>query len=120
MKIECESSPPNSVLYSWRMSNLCFVSVTMTSSSTSSNGMDRFRSVLASADATFTFSKGADAFVVLRLIAKQAVIVGVGTWFLTTRFLCTLSLIFCSNERVVHVGFGGEFGHGLVTKQCIK
>ena len=82
--------------------------------------MDRFKSVLASADATFTLSKGAGAVVVLHLIAKQAVIVDSGTWFLMTRFLCTLSLIFCSNEQVVHVGFGGEFGHGLVTKQCIK
>ena len=82
--------------------------------------MDRFRSVLASADAIFNFSKDADAVVVLHLITKQSVIVDVGTRFLMTRFLCTLSLIFCSNEQVVDVGFGGEFGHRLVTKRRIN
>ena len=109
MTIEFGLLPPNSNSYSWRMSNLCFVPVMMTPSLTSSEGMDRFKSVLVSADGTFTFSKGADAVVVLHLIAKQAVIVDVGTWFLTTRFLFTLSLIFCSNEQVVHVSFGGKF-----------
>ena len=33
-----------------------------------------------------------------------------------TRFLCTLSLIFWSNEQVVHFGFGSEVGRSLVTK----
>ena len=94
---------------------MSFVPVTMTLSSTSSEGMDRSKSILAKADATFTFSKDADAVVVLHLIAKQSVIVDVGTLSLMTRFLCTLSLIFCSNKHCVHVGFGGEFGRGLVT-----
>ena len=117
MTIDFEVSPQNSALYSWRMSILCFVPVTMTSSSTSSEGMERSKSILVKADATFIFSKDADAVVVLHLIAKQSVIVDVGTLSLMTRFLCTLSLIFCSNEHCVHVGFGGKFGRGLVTSK---
>ena len=109
VKIEFGLSPLNSDSYSWRMSILCFVPVTMTSSSTSSKGRDRCKSVVASAEATLTFSVDAGAVVALRLISGQSVVVDVGTWFLVTRFLCTLSLIFCSNEQVVHVGFGGEF-----------
>ena len=74
-------------------------------------------SLLAKADATFTSRKDtdADAIVVLCRFVVQAVIVGVGTCVLMTRFLCTLSLIFCSNEQGIHVGFGSEVGCGLVT-----
>ena len=86
----------------------------MASSSTSSKGMDRFISDLASAKATLTFNKGAVAVVVLHLIPEQAVILDVGTWLLMTRFLCTLSLIFWSNEWVVHVGLCCKYGQGLV------
>ena len=99
---------------------LCFFPVIITSSSTGSEGMNGSKTVLAKADATFTFCKDADAVVVLHLLSKHYVIVNVGTLFLMTRFLCILSLIFCSNEHGVHVGFGGKFGHGLVTKQCIN
>ena len=72
---------------------------------------------MAKADATFTCSKDsdADADVVIRRFVVQAAIVGVGTCVLMTRFLCTLSLIFCSNEHGVHVGFGDKVGRGLVT-----
>ena len=75
------------------------------------------KSILANADATFTFSKDADAdaVVVLCRIVVQGAIAGVGTCVLLTRCLCTLSLIFCSNERVVHVGFCGKVGRGLVS-----
>ena len=74
-------------------------------------------SLLAKADATFTCSKDtdADAVVVLCRFVVQAAIVGVGTCVLMTRFLCTLSLIFFSNEQGMHVGFGGKVGRGLVT-----
>ena len=89
----------------------------MTSSSTSSEGMDRPKSFLAKADAAFTCSEDtdADSVKVLPWFVVQAAIVGVGTCVLMTRFLCTLSLIFCSNKHGVHVGFGGEVGRGLVT-----
>ena len=115
-------SPPNSSSYSWRMSILCFVPLTMTSSLTGSKGMDMSKSILAKADATFNFSKDADAdaVVVLCWFVVQASIVGGGTCVLMTRFLCTLSLIFCSNEQVVHVNFGGKVGRGLVTKRRIN
>ena len=110
-------SPPNSSSYSWRMSILCLVPVTMTLSLTGSEGMDMSNSLLARADATFTCSEDtdADAVVVLRRFVVQAAIVGVGACVLMTRFLCTLSLIFCSNEQGMHVGFGGEVGRGLAT-----
>ena len=101
---------------------MCFVPVTMTSSLTGSEGMDISESLLAKADATFTCSKDtdADAVLVLRRFVLQAAIVGVGTCVLMTRFLCTLSLIFCSNEQGMHVGFGGEVGRGLVTERRIN
>ena len=76
-------------------------------------------SLLAKVDATFTCieDSDADADVVIRRFVVQAAIVGVGTCVLMTRFLCTLSLIFCSNEQGMHVGFGGEVGRGLVTER---
>ena len=94
---------------------MCFVPVTMTSSWTGSEGMDMSKSLLAKADATFTCNEDTDAddVVVLRRAVVQAAIVSVGTCVLMTRFLCTLSLIFCSNEHGIHVGFGGEVGRGL-------
>ena len=118
MTIEFGVSPPDSVLYSWRMSILCFVPATMTSSCTGSEGMDVSEFLLARADATFTFSKDsdADADVVICRFVVQASIVWVGTCVLMTRFLCTLSTIFCSNEQGMHVGFGGKVGRSLVTK----
>ena len=92
-------SPPNFSSYSSRILILCFVPVTMISSLTGSEGMEMSESLLAKADATFTCSKDsdADADVVIRRFVVQAAIVGVGTCVLMTRFLCTLSLIFCSN-----------------------
>ena len=101
---------------------MCFVPVTMTSLLTGSEGMDMSKSLLAKADVTFTCSKDtdADAVVVLRRFVVQAAIVGAGACVLMTRFLCTLSLIFCSNEQGMHVGFGGEVGRGLVTKRRIN
>ena len=77
-------------------------------------------SLLARADASFTCSwdTDADAVAVLRRIVVQDAIAGVGTCVLVTRYLCTLSLIFCSNERGVHVGFCGEVGLGLVSGRC--
>ena len=79
-------------------------------------------SLLAKTDATFTCRKNSDSDsdVVIHRFVVQAAIVGVGTCVLMTRFLCTLSLIFCSNEQGMHVGFGGEVGHGLVTERRIN
>ena len=101
---------------------MCFVPVTVTSSLIGSKGMDMSKSLMAKADVTFTCSKDtdADAVVVLRWFGVQAVIVGVGTCVLMTRFLCTLSLIFCSNEQGINVGFGGNVGRGLVTRRRIN
>ena len=89
----------------------------MTSSSTSSEGRDRPKSVLASADATLTLSEGAGVVIVLLWVTGQAAVVGVGGCFLMTRSLCTLSIIFCSNEQI-YAGFGGKVGK-LADKQCI-
>ena len=96
---------------------MCFVPVTMTSLLTGSEKIKMSESLLAKADESFTCSKDtdADAVVVLRRFVVQDAIVGVGTCVLMTRFLCTLSLILCSNEQGMHVGFGGEVGRGLVT-----
>ena len=101
---------------------MCFVPVTMTSLWAGSEGMCMSASLLARADATFTCSKDsdADADVVIFRFVMQAAIVGVGTCVLMTRFLCTLSLIFCSNEQGMHVGIGGEVGRGLVTERRIN
>ena len=81
-----------------------------------------FESLLAKADATFTCSEDtdADAVVVLPRFVVQTAIVGVSACVLMTKFLCTLSLIFCSNEQAMHVGFGGEVGRVSVTKWCIN
>ena len=80
--------------------------------------MNRPKSVLASADATFTLSEGADVVLVLRWVARQAVVVDVGGWILMTRSLCTFLMILCSNG-LVYTGFGGEVGQ-MVPKQCIN
>ena len=66
--------------------------------STSSEGRDRSKSVLASADATFTLSKGASLVHVLRSVDGQAAVFGAGGFFLRTRLLCTLLAICCLNE----------------------
>ena len=96
---------------------MCFVPATMTSSLTGTEGMEMSESLLARADASFTWSEdtGVDAVVVLRRIVEQDAIAGVSSCVLVTRFLCTLSLIFCSNEHGMHVGFCGKVGCGLVT-----
>ena len=101
---------------------MCFVPATMKLSLTGSEEMEMSESLLARADASFTWNKdtGVDAVVVLRRIVVQDAMAGVGSCVLVTRFLCTLSLIFCSNERGMHVGFCGEVGCGLVTRwHCI-
>jgi hypothetical protein len=74
-------------------------------------------SLLARADASFTCSKDTDnvAVAVLRWVAVQDAITGACTCVLVTRFVCALSLIFCSNERGMHVGFCGKVGRDLVT-----
>ena len=74
---------------------MCFVPVTMTSSLTSSKGMDRPESVLVSAEATLTLSEGADVVIVLRWVAGRAAVVAGGGWILVTRSLCTLLMIIC-------------------------
>ena len=81
----------------------------MTSLSTSSEGKDRPKSVLDSADATLTLSEGAGVVKVLRWVDGKAAVLDVGGCFLMTRSLCTLSIIFCSNEQI-YAGFGGKFG----------
>ena len=70
----------------------------MTLSSTSSEGRDRSKSVLASADATFALSEGASVVHVLRSDDGQDAVFGAGGFFLRTRLLCTLLAICCSNE----------------------
>ena len=96
---------------------MCFVPVTMTSSLTGSEGMEMSESLSAESAAIFPYSEDtdADAVVVLRRFVVQDAIVGVGTCVLVTRIFCTLSLIFCSNEQGMHVGFCGKVGRGLVT-----
>ena len=96
---------------------MCFVPVTMTSFSTSSEGKDKPKSVLASADATLTLSEGAGVVNVLRWVDGQVSVLGVGGCFLRTRSLCTVSIIFCSNEQI-YTGFGGKVGQ-LVPERCI-
>ena len=54
---------------------------TMTSSSTSSEGRVRPKSVLASADATLTLSEGACVVTVLRSVGEQAAAMGAGGFF---------------------------------------
>ena len=97
---------------------MCFVPVTMTSSLTSSKGRDRHKSVMASADATLTLSEGAGVVNVLSWVGGQAAALVVGGCFLRTRSLCTLSIIFCSNEQI-YAGFGGKIGQ-LVPERCIN
>ena len=86
---------------------------------TGSEGMEMSKYLLARADASFPCSGeiDADVAVVLRQIVVQDAIAGVGTCILVTRCLCTLSLIFCSNERGVHAGFCGKVGRGLVIRR---
>ena len=90
----------------------------MTSSLTSSEERDRPKSVLASADATLTLSEGAGVVKVLRWVNGQAAVLDGGGCFLRTRSLCTLSIIFCSNEQI-YAGFGGKVGQ-LVPEWCIN
>ena len=89
----------------------------MISLSTGSEGMEMSKSLLARADASFTCIKDtdADAVVVLRRIVVQDAIAGIRTFVLVTRCLCTLSLIFCSNERGVHAGLCGNLECGLLS-----
>ena len=116
--IDLGKSTLNSALYSWRICVLCLVLVTMTSLSTSSKGRDRPKSVMASADATLTLSEGAGVVNVQRWVDGQAAALGVGGCVLRNRSLCTLSVIFCSNEQI-YAGFGGKVRQ-LVPKQCIN
>ena len=89
----------------------------MASTLTSSKGRDRPKSVMTSADATLTLSEGAGVVNVLRWVDGQASALGVGGCFLRTRSLCTLLIIFCSNEQI-YASFGGKDGQ-LVPERCI-
>ena len=95
-----------------------FVPVTMILLLTSSEGRDRPKFVLASVDATLTFSEGASVVDVLRSVDGQAAVLGAGGFPLRTRLLCTLSAIFCSNE-LIYAGFGGMVGK-LAPEQCVN
>ena len=88
----------------------------MTSLLTSSEGRDRPKFVLASADAALTLSGGASVMNVMRSVNGQAAVLGAGGFFLRTRSLCTLSAICCSNEQI-YAGFGGKVGQ-LAPEQC--
>ena len=56
----------------------------------------RPKSILASADATLTLSKGACVVTVLRSVGGQAAAIGASGWFfLRTRSLCILLAICC-------------------------
>ena len=90
----------------------------MTSSSTSSKGRDRPKSVFASADANLTLSKGASVLKVLRSVNGQAAVLGASGFFLRTRSLCTLQEICCSNEQI-YTGIGGKVGQ-LAPEQCVN
>ena len=94
------------------------VPVTMTSPLTSSEERDGPKFVLASADATLTLSKGASVVNVLHSVNAQAAAMGSGSFFLSTRSMCTLSAICCSNEQIC-TGFGGKVGQ-LAPEQCIN
>ena len=97
---------------------MCLVPVMMTSLSTSSEGRDRPISVLASADATFTLSKGAFVVTVLRSVNGQSVAMVAGGFVLRTRSLCTFSAICCSN-KLIYVGFGSRVGQ-LAPEQFVN
>ena len=89
---------------------MCFFPVTVTSSSTSAEGRDRPKSVLASADVTLTLSKGASIVSDALSAGGLAANFGAGGWcFLRTRPVCNLSAICWSNEQI-YVGFGGQVG----------
>ena len=97
---------------------MCCFPFTMTSSSTSSEGRVRPKSVLASADVTLALSKGACVVTVLRSVSGQAAAMGAGgCFFLRTRSLCILSAICCSNKQI-YAGFGGKVGP-LAPKLCV-
>ena len=95
-----------------------FFPVTMTSLLTSSDGWDRPKSVLTSADAILTLSKGASVVNVLQSVNGQAAAMGASVFFLRTRSMCTLSAFFCSNEQI-YAGVGGKVGE-LAPKQCVN
>ena len=60
---------------------MCFVPVTMTSLSASSEGSDRPKFVLASAYATLTLSRGASVVNMLCSVNGQAAVLGAGVFF---------------------------------------
>ena len=89
---------------------MCFFPVTITLAPTSAGGGDRPKSVLASADATLTLSEGASVASGTFSVGGPAATFGAGGWcFLSTRSVCTLSAICCSNEQI-YAGFGGQVG----------
>jgi hypothetical protein len=90
----------------------------MTSLLTISEGRDRPRFVLASADATLTLSGGASVVNMPQSVNGQAAVLGAGSFFLKTRLLCTLSEICCSNQKI-YAGVGGKVGQ-LAPKQCVN
>ena len=85
-----------------------FVPVMMTSSSTSSAGKYRSLLVLASAEATLTFSENAAAWP--RGSTNVATLVVIAELFFITGFLCNLLFIACSKESVGQINLGGEQG----------
>ena len=96
---------------------MCAFLLMMTSSSTSSEGRDTYRSDLASVDATLTLSVGASVVDVLRWANGKGAVLGADGFFLRTRFLCTLFAICCSNGQI-YAGFGGSVGQ-LAPELCI-
>ena len=89
---------------------MCFFPVTITSYPTSAGGRGRPTSVLASADATLTLSEGASVASGALSDDGPAATFGAGGWcFLSTRSVCTLLVICCSNEQI-YAGFGGQVG----------
>ena len=81
-------------------------------------GGDRPKSVLASADATLTLSEGASVASGALSVGGPAATFGAGGWcFLSTRSVCTLSAICCSNEQI-YAGFGGQVGTPAL-KHCV-
>ena len=89
---------------------MCFFPVMITSSPTSTDGRDRPKSVMASADATLTLREGASVASGVPSVGGPAATFGAGGWcFLSTRSECTLSAI-CRSNAQIYAGFGGQVG----------
>ncbi len=76
-------------------------------------------SYFASSDATLTLSEGAVVAAVLRSVGGLAAALLSGGWyFFSTRLLCILCAIYCSNNWVCSTSLGMIVGR-FAPKQCL-